>query len=117
MKKQLQNKEQSNRPDQPEYKDQPLPDAQSTKGQSEENSFKVGKTVKSFKDMYMPLNLQIICILSLSLLSFGSLARADGYRGERIRHGHYSHRHHDGRWYDRDEVIVPSAPVVQLNIR
>jgi len=56
MNKQLQAKEQPNKPDQPEYKDQPLPDTKSKKRQSVEISFKEGKTVKSFKEMDMPLN-------------------------------------------------------------
>jgi hypothetical protein len=56
MNKQLQTKGQPNQPDQPEYKDQPLPDTKSKKGQSGEISFKEGRTVKSFKEMDMPLN-------------------------------------------------------------
>jgi len=54
MNKQLQTKEQPNQPDQPEYKDQPLPDTKSDKKQREEISFKEGRTVKSFKEMDMP---------------------------------------------------------------
>jgi hypothetical protein len=56
MNRQLQIKEQPKQPDQPEYKDQPLPDTKSKKGQSIEMSFKERKTVKSFKEMYVPLN-------------------------------------------------------------
>ena len=56
MNKQLQTKEQPNQPDQPEYKDQPLPDTKSKKRLSGEINFKEGKTVKSFKEMVMPLN-------------------------------------------------------------
>ena len=56
MNTQLQTKEQPNQPDQPEYKDQPLPDTKSKKGQNVEISFKEGRTVKSFKEMCMPLN-------------------------------------------------------------
>jgi hypothetical protein len=56
MNKQLQSKEQPKQPDQPEYKDQPLPDTESKKGQGGEISFKEGRTVKSFKEMYIPLN-------------------------------------------------------------
>jgi hypothetical protein len=56
MNKQLQTKEQPNQPDQPEYKDRPLPDTKSKKGQGAVIDFKEGKTVKSFKEMDMPLN-------------------------------------------------------------
>jgi hypothetical protein len=56
MNKQLQTKEQPNQPDQQEYKDQPLPDTKSKRKQSGENGFKEGKTVKSFREMYMPIN-------------------------------------------------------------
>ena len=56
-------------------------------------------------------------IIGLTILSFSTFARADGDRGEKVRHGHYQHRHHDGRWYEHDEVIVPSAPSIQVNIR
>ena len=56
MNTQLQAKEQPKQPDQPEYKDQPLPNTTSKKGQSGEIGFKEGRTVKSFKEMYMPLN-------------------------------------------------------------
>ena len=55
MNKQLQTKEQPNQPDQPEYKDRPLPDTKSKKRQGMEIGFKEGKTVKSFKEMCMPL--------------------------------------------------------------
>ena len=55
MNKQLQSKEQPNQPDQPEYKDQPLPDTHSKKDQNVEISSKKGRIVKSFKEMYMPL--------------------------------------------------------------
>jgi hypothetical protein len=58
----------------------------------------------------------LVLILGLSFLSFGTFARADGERGERIRHGHFQHRHHDGLWYTHDEVIVRSAPSVQVNL-
>ena len=60
--------------------------------------------------------LPLTLILGLSLLSLGTFARADGERGERGRHGHYQHRHHDGRWYTHDEVIVHSAPSIQVNL-
>jgi hypothetical protein len=56
MNKQLQTKERLNQPDQPEYKDQPLPDTKSKKGHGVQISFKEGRTVKSFKEMDMPLN-------------------------------------------------------------
>jgi len=56
MNKQLQTKEQPKQPDQPEYKDQPLPDTKSKIKQSGEISFKEGRTVKSFKEMYIPIN-------------------------------------------------------------
>ena len=56
MNKQLQTKEQSNQPDQPEYKDQPLPDMKFKKRQSVEKVFKEGRIVKSFKEMDIPLN-------------------------------------------------------------
>jgi len=56
-------------------------------------------------------------ILGLSLLSFGTSSRADDERGEKERHGHYQHRHHDGRWYTHDEVIVQRAPSIQVNLR
>ena len=59
----------------------------------------------------------LVLILGLSMLSFGTFARGDGDRGEGRPHGHYQHRHHDGRYYERDEVIVHSAPTIQLNIR
>lgn len=59
----------------------------------------------------------LVLIFGLSLLCLGSFARADGDRGERSRHGHYQHRHHDGMWYTHDEVIVQSVPSIQLNIR
>jgi len=53
-------------------------------------------------------------ILGLSLLSFSTFARADGERGEKYEHGHFHHRHHDGRWYSHDEVVVRSTPSVQV---
>ena len=56
MNKQLQTKEQPNQPDQSEYKDQPLPDTKSKKVQGGGIDFKERKTVKSFKEMDMPLN-------------------------------------------------------------
>jgi len=56
MNKQLQTKGQPNQPDQPEYKDQPVPDTNSKKGDNVEIIFKEGRTVKSFKEMDMPLN-------------------------------------------------------------
>jgi len=59
----------------------------------------------------------LVLILGLSMLSFGTFAWADGDRGERNRHGHYKHRHHDGRWYTHDEVIVRSAPGIQVNLK
>jgi hypothetical protein len=59
----------------------------------------------------------LVLVLGLSLLSFSTFARADSERGEWHRHGHYMHRHHDGRWYMHDEVIVHEAPTLQLNIR
>ena len=59
----------------------------------------------------------LVFILGLSLLSFGTFARADGDRGQNHRHGHYQHRHHDGMWYAHDEVIVDRAPSIQVNLR
>jgi hypothetical protein len=56
MNKQSQTKEQPNQPDQPEYKDQPLPDMKSNKGHGMGIGAKEGKTVKSFKEMDIPLN-------------------------------------------------------------
>ena len=56
MNKQSQIKEQPNQPDQPEYKDQPIPETKSNKGQSVEVGAKERKTVKSFKEMDIPLN-------------------------------------------------------------
>jgi hypothetical protein len=56
MSKQLQTKEQPKQPDQPEYKDQPLPDTKSEKWHSMEISYKQGRIVKSFKEIDMPLN-------------------------------------------------------------
>ena len=56
MNNQLQTKEKPNQTDQPEYKDQPLPVTKSKKRQNTEISFKEGRIVRSFKDMYMPLN-------------------------------------------------------------
>jgi len=58
----------------------------------------------------------LVLILGLSLLSFGTFARADGDRGEKSRHGHYQHRHHDGMWYAQDEVVVERAPRIQVNL-
>jgi hypothetical protein len=58
----------------------------------------------------------LVLILGLSMLCFGTLARADGDRGERYRHGNYNYRHHDGMWYAHDEVVVRSAPSVQVNL-
>ena len=65
----------------------------------------------------LSIRLALALILGLSILSFGTFTRADSDRGERTRHGHYQHRHHDGRWYDRDEVIVHSQPIIQVNLR
>jgi len=50
-------------------------------------------------------------ILGLSLLSFGTFARADGDRGERYQHDKFRYHHHDGRWYTHDE-----APNIQVNL-
>jgi len=58
----------------------------------------------------------LVLVLGLTMLSFSTFARADGERGERSRHGHYQHRHHDGMWYSRDEVVVQRAPSIQVNI-
>lgn len=58
----------------------------------------------------------LVLILGLSLLSFNTFARADGERGERYRHGHFQHRHHDGMWYTHDEVVVQRDPSVQINL-
>jgi hypothetical protein len=59
----------------------------------------------------------LVLILGLSLLSFSTFARADGERGERARHGHFQHRHHDGLWYSHDEVVVVQrAPSIQVNL-
>ena len=55
-------------------------------------------------------------ILGVSLLAFGTLARADGDRGEKHRHDNYRYRHHDGMWYTHDEVVVERAPSVQINL-
>ncbi len=56
-------------------------------------------------------------ILGLALLSFSTFARADGERGEKYRHDHFRYRHHDGRWYSHDEVVVVQrAPSVQINL-
>lgn len=56
MNKQSQIKKQLDQPDQPGYKDQPLPDTRSKKEQSAQIIFKEGRTVKSFKEMGVPLN-------------------------------------------------------------
>jgi len=56
MNKLSQAKEQPNKPEQPEYKDQPLPETKSKKWQGEGTGPKEGKTVKSFKEMDIPLN-------------------------------------------------------------
>ena len=56
MNKQSQIKEQPNHPDQPEYKDQPLPETKSDKRQGVVVDAKERKTVKSFKEMDIPLN-------------------------------------------------------------
>ena len=58
----------------------------------------------------------LVLILGLSVLSFGTFARADGDRGEKYRHGHFQHRHNDGMYYERDEVVVQRAPSVQINL-
>lgn len=58
----------------------------------------------------------LVLILGLSLLSLGTFAHADGDRGEKYRHGDYRYRHHDGMWYAHGEVIVRSAPSVQVNL-
>jgi len=62
------------------------------------------------------LRSSLVLILGLSLIGFGTFARGDGDRGERVRHGHYQHRHHDGRWYSHNEVIVQRAPSIQVNL-
>jgi hypothetical protein len=102
MNNQSQDKEEPKQPDQPEYKDQPLPDTKS----------------KGEKMINKPLKFRLtwVLIIGLALLSFGTIARADGDRGEKRRHGHYQHRHHDGRWYAHDEVIVHRAPRIQVNL-
>ncbi len=51
MNEQTQTKGQSNQTDQPEYKDQPLPDTKSKKRQGSGFGTKV---IKSFKDMVLP---------------------------------------------------------------
>jgi hypothetical protein len=56
MKKQSQTKEQPNQPNQPEYKDQPLPDTKFKNDQVVGLGAKQGKTVKSFKEMDIPIN-------------------------------------------------------------
>lgn len=56
MNKQSQTKEQPNQTDQPEYKDKPLPDTKSKKEQGVVSGAKEGRTVKSFKEMDIPLN-------------------------------------------------------------
>ena len=59
----------------------------------------------------------LVLILGISLLSFGTFARADGERGEKHRHDHFQHRHHDGMWYEHDEVVVVQRdPSVQINL-
>jgi hypothetical protein len=55
-------------------------------------------------------------ILGVSLLSFGTFARADGEKGEKYRHDNFRYHHHDGMWYTHDEVVVHSAPSVQVNL-
>jgi len=56
MNKQSQTKEQPNKSVQPEYKDQPLPDSKSKEEQGAGLGFQERKTVKSFKEIDMPLN-------------------------------------------------------------
>ena len=59
----------------------------------------------------------LVLIFGLTLLSLSTFARADGDKGEKDRHGHYQHRHHDGRWYEHDEVVVvPRSPSVMINL-
>jgi len=69
-----------------------------------------------FKEI-LSVRLALALILGLSMLSLGTFARGDGDRGEKSRHGHYNHRHHDGMWYTHDEVVVHSAPSIQVNLR
>ena len=68
-----------------------------------------------FKDI-LRFSLAMVLIVGLSIISFAAFARADDHRekGEKHRHGHYQHRHHDGMWYSQDEVrvVVPSVHVV-----
>ena len=58
-----------------------------------------------------------VFILGFSLLSFSTFAQADGDRGEKSRHGHYRHHHHDGRWYTHDEVVAPNPPSTGVTTR
>ena len=68
-----------------------------------------------FKNI-LRFSLAMAVIIGLTMSSFSTFARADGDRGEKSRHGHYKHRHHDGRWYEHDEVIVHSAPSIHVNL-
>jgi hypothetical protein len=56
MTKQSQTKELPKQPDQPEYKDQPIPETKSNKDQGAGFGAKERKTVKSFKEIDIPLN-------------------------------------------------------------
>ena len=55
-------------------------------------------------------------ILGVSLLSFGTFARANGERGEKYRHDNFRYHHHNGMWYTHNEVVVQRAPRVQVNL-
>jgi len=75
----------------------------------------ITKEEKMFKNI-LRFSLAMGIIIGLTMLSFGTIARADGDRGEKSRHGHYQHRHHDGRWYEHGEVVVHRAPSIQVNL-
>jgi len=51
-------------------------------------------------------------ILGLSLLSFGTFARADGNQGNTHQKDRY--RFHDGQWYGQGDVVVSNLPVGSL---
>jgi hypothetical protein len=50
----------------------------------------------------------LVLIFGLSLLCLGSVARADGDRGD--NHGNRYH-YRDGRWYGQGEVVVPNIEI------
>ncbi len=65
---------------------------------------------------FLRFSLAMFIILSFSIISFVTFAKADGDRGEKSRHGHYHYRHHDGRWYTHKEVTDQRAPSVHINL-